>query len=129
MEDTMGLYIKEAAEKFGLPTHTLRYYEQEGLLPFLKRDENGNRVFEESDLSWLELIICLRKTDIALSKLREIVELTTEGDWTIPQRKRILEDHKEKMFEKQRQLDRAFAKIDHKLHYYDELEENAKNKL
>lgn len=44
----MEYHIKEAAAKVGLPTHTLRYYEQQGLLPFIKRDENGNRIFSES---------------------------------------------------------------------------------
>lgn len=117
----MGYSIKEVAEKVGLPTHTLRYYEKEGLLPFIKRDANGNRIFEEKDLSWLELVICLRKTDIALSELREIVNLTKEGDWTISKRKQILEKHKEKMLEKQRVLERAFLKIDEKIMYYDGL--------
>ena len=32
----MEYHIKEAAAKVGLPTHTLRYYEQQGLLPFIK---------------------------------------------------------------------------------------------
>ncbi|MCY7815489.1 MerR family transcriptional regulator [Bacillus haynesii] len=118
----MGYSIKEVAEKVGLPTHKLRYYEKEGLLPFIKRDANGNRIFEEKDLSWLELVICLRKTDIALSELREIVNLTKEGDWTVPKRKQILEKHKEKMLEKQRVLERTFLKIDEKIMYYDGLE-------
>ena len=122
MEDTMEIHIKEAAEKIGLPTHTLRYYEQEGLLPFIKRDENGNRIFNEADLLWLELIVCLRKTDIPLSELRAIVELTKEGDSTASQRKQIFEKHKEKMMEKKRDLDNAFIKIDSKIEYYDELE-------
>ncbi|MPQ26603.1 MerR family transcriptional regulator [Bacillus paralicheniformis] len=118
----MGYSIKEVAEKVGLPTHTLRYYEKEGLLPFIKSDGNGNRIFEEKDLSWLELVICLRKTDIALSELREIVNLTKEGDSTVPKRKQILEKHKEKMLEKQRVLERTFLKIDEKIMHYDGLE-------
>ncbi|WP_410512289.1 MerR family transcriptional regulator [Paenibacillus sp. BR2-3] len=118
----MEIHIKEAAEKIGLPTHTLRYYEQEGLLPFIKRDENGNRIFNEADLLWLELIVCLRKTDIPLSELRAIVELTKEGDSTASQRKQIFEKHKEKMMEKQRDLDNAFRKIESKIEYYDDLE-------
>ncbi|MNH98731.1 HTH-type transcriptional regulator AdhR [compost metagenome] len=120
----MEIYIKEAAEKIGLPTHTLRYYEQEGLLPFIKRDENGNRIFNEGDLLWLELIVCLRKTDIPLSELRAVVELTKEGDSTASQRKQIFEKHKEKMLEKQRDLDSAFIKIESKIEYYDELDKN-----
>ena len=128
MEDTMELYIKEAAEKVGLPTHTLRYYEKEGLLPFIKRDENGNRIFDETDLSWIELIVYFRKTDIALSELRTIVELTKEGDSTAGKRRQIFEKHKEKMMEKQRDLDIAFKKIETKIEYYDELEKKYKEK-
>ncbi|AOZ90906.1 MerR family transcriptional regulator [Paenibacillus crassostreae] len=120
----MKIHIKEAAEKVGLPTHTLRYYEQEGLLPFINRDENKNRIFNESDILWLELIICLRKTDIPLSELRTVVELTKEGESTASQRKQIFEKHKEKMMEKQRDLDNAFVKIESKIEYYDELEKN-----
>jgi MerR family transcriptional regulator, aldehyde-responsive regulator len=122
MEDTMEFYIKEAAEKVGLPASTLRYYEQEGLLPLIKRDENGNRIFDETDLSWIELIVCFRKTDLALSELRAIVELTKEGESTARKRKQIFEKHKEKMMEKQRDLDIAFKKIETKIEYYDELE-------
>lgn len=129
MEVAMGYSIKEVSEKVGLPTHTLRYYEQEGLLPFIKRDANGNRIFDENDLTWLELVLCLRKTGIALSELREIVELTKEGDWTIPNRKQILEKHKEKMMEKQRDLDRAFQKIDVKIEYYNQLEKQRQSEM
>ncbi|MGP7815626.1 MerR family transcriptional regulator [Niallia sp. 01092] len=118
----MLFYIKEAAEKVGLPAHTLRYYEQEGLLPFIKRDNNGNRMFDEKDLSWIELIICLRKTDISLSELREIVELTKEGGCTELKRKQILGKYKQKMMEKQKDLDKAVVKIKERMQYFDELE-------
>ncbi|MED3940332.1 MerR family transcriptional regulator [Priestia megaterium] len=125
----MEYHIKEAAAKVGLPTHTLRYYEQQRLLPFIKRDENGNRIFSESDIEWLEFIICLRKTDIALLELRKIVELTQEGDDTIGLRKRIFEKHREKMMEKQRELDAAFRKVETKIDYYDKLEQKYQEEL
>ncbi|MEK1830336.1 MerR family transcriptional regulator [Priestia megaterium] len=125
----MEYHIKEAAAKVGLPTHTLRYYEQQGLLPFIKRDENGNRIFSESDIEWLEFIICLRKTDIAPLELRKIVELTQEGDDTIGLRKRIFEKHREKMMEKQRELDAAFRKVETKIDYYDKLEQKYQEEL
>jgi MerR family transcriptional regulator, aldehyde-responsive regulator len=124
----MSYYIKEVSEKTGLPTHTLRFYEKEGLIPYIRRDENGNRIYEEKNLSWLELIICLRKTDITLSNLRKIVELAKEGDKTIPHRKKILENHKLIMIEKQKELDRAFNKINEKIEYFDHLEKKYKEK-
>ena len=118
----MQYHIKEAAAKIGLPTHTLRQYEQEGLLPFVKKDENRNRIFDEVDVTWLEFIVCLRKTDIALSELRKVIELTQEGKCTIALRKQIFEKHKEKMMEKQRELNTAFKEIKTKIEYYDKLE-------
>ncbi|MEC0093834.1 MerR family transcriptional regulator [Paenibacillus macquariensis] len=125
----MELYIKEVAEKVGLPAHTLRYYEQEGLLPLIKRDVNGNRIYDESDLLWLEVIVCLRKTDIPLSELRVVVELTKEGNNTAAKRKQIFEKHKEKLMEKQRDLDSAFQKIETKIEFYDELEKKYHNEI
>ena len=49
----MKYTIKQVAEQFALSAHTLRYYEKEGLLPLVTRDENGNRLFGEADLEWL----------------------------------------------------------------------------
>jgi len=56
----MGYSIGQVAKKTGLTTHTLRYYEKEGLLPFIKKSGSGLRVFSETDLDWLALIECLK---------------------------------------------------------------------
>ena len=37
----MGYSIGQAAKMTGLTAHTLRYYEKEGLLPFLKKTAPG----------------------------------------------------------------------------------------
>ncbi len=117
------MYIREAAEKLGIETHTIRYYEQEGLLPFVGRDSGGRRIFHEADLSWLDLITCLRITNIPIAELRKIVELTQEGEWTIPERRAVILKHKDKLLEEQRKLDKAFKKIAQKLEYFDDLEQ------
>ncbi|WP_405157162.1 MerR family transcriptional regulator [Paenibacillus sp. FSL K6-0108] len=44
-----------------ISTYTLRYYEKEALLPFVKRNENGVRLFNESDLEFLHVMYCLKK--------------------------------------------------------------------
>ena len=37
-----GTYtIKDAAKMMGVPTSTIRYYDKEGLLPFMERRESG----------------------------------------------------------------------------------------
>lgn len=57
----MGYSIGQVARKTGLTTHTLRYYEKEGLLPFVRKNSSGLRVFSDNDLGWLAMIECLKK--------------------------------------------------------------------
>lgn len=40
----------KAAEKIGISAYTLRFYDKEGLLPNVGRDEYGNRRFTDKDL-------------------------------------------------------------------------------
>lgn len=48
----MKLTISKAAKKMNLTTHTIRYYDKEGLLPFVERTESGIlRVYEGRDFS------------------------------------------------------------------------------
>lgn len=50
-EAFMNIYtIKEVSEKTGLSIYTLRYYDKEGLLPFVERSESGIRQFTDADL-------------------------------------------------------------------------------
>ena len=48
--------VGEMAKRIGVAPSTLRYYDKEGLLPFVERSEGGIRVFKETDYEWLQLI-------------------------------------------------------------------------
>ena len=39
--------VREAAEKLGIPSSTIRYYDKKGLLPFIERSPSGVRVFTD----------------------------------------------------------------------------------
>ena len=51
-----GYTIKEVAEMLHIPATTLRYYDKEGLLPYVKRMDSGYRLFSENDISMLRVI-------------------------------------------------------------------------
>ena len=53
--------VGEMAKMLDVPASTLRYYDKEGLLPFVERSPGGIRMFRESDYSWLKIISCLKK--------------------------------------------------------------------
>ena len=53
--------IGQVATMTGLSVSTLRYYDKEGLLPFVDRSPGGMRMFQEKDYEWLQIIGCLKK--------------------------------------------------------------------
>ena len=58
--------IGQAAEKTGLTISTMRYYDKEGLLPFVERTAGGQRLFKDSDFNWLSVIECLKNTGVPI---------------------------------------------------------------
>lgn len=120
--------IKEAAKLVNLPTHTVRYYEQEGLLHPLKRDANGNRVFNEDDIEWLKFICCLRGTGMSISEMKKFVGFYSSGDPTMEERMKILCDHKQSLLEKMNEMNNFLEKINQKIQWYDGQRKNFLNK-
>ena len=45
----MAYTVGEMARRMGVPASTIRYYDKEGLLPFVGRSSGGIRVFTEKD--------------------------------------------------------------------------------
>ncbi len=116
----MGFTIKQVAEKLDLTAYTLRYYEKEGLLPFVDRDNNGNRIFNDHDIEWLMLICCLRATGMSVGEIKRYVALCMEGDTTIESRREIILQHKYAVEQKIAQMNDCLTKINKKLGLYDE---------
>ncbi|MCA9996994.1 MAG: MerR family transcriptional regulator, partial [Anaerolineales bacterium] len=52
--------IQQAAAQTGLSVHTLRYYEDVGILPGIQRTGSGHRYYDEQDLGWIHWLKMLR---------------------------------------------------------------------
>ena len=78
--------VGEMAQKLGVPASTLRYYDKEGLLPFVERSSGGIRMFRESDFEWLQVIRCMKKAGMSIKDIRQYIELSMQGDDTIDTR-------------------------------------------
>ena len=48
--------IGEMAKRLNVAPSTLRYYDKEGMLPFIERSSGGIIMFQEKDMSWLQII-------------------------------------------------------------------------
>src|SRR4051812_41032793 len=77
---TEALTIAEAAERTGVSTHTLRYYERIGALRELpRRAPSGHRRYTERDVGWIVLLTCLRATGMPIATMLRYAELAREG--------------------------------------------------
>ncbi len=111
--------IKEISEKHNITPDTLRYYERVGLIPPVKRDKNGNRIYKEDDVRWIEFIKCMRSSGITIQGLIEYVNLFMQGDETIQARKELLEEQRKQLILKKQEIEDALNKLDKKIENYD----------
>lgn len=87
--------VCEVAKRLQLSPHTIRFYSKEGLLDFVERDQNGNRIFKESDFERLFIIASLKRAGMSIRQIRAFTVLAGQGDSTISQRLRIILDQRE----------------------------------
>ncbi len=116
----MNYSIGQAAAKMGLTAHTLRYYEKEGLLPFVKKSGSGLRVFTESDLGWLVMIECLKGTGMPLKGIKQYIDWYREGDSTLQNRLDMFKAQKVRLEEQMALLQKHMEKIAYKIELYEE---------
>lgn len=110
--------IGEMAKKLSLAPSTLRYYDKEGLLPFVERTDGGVRVFKEADYEWLKMIECLKKTGMKLSDIRLFVEMSMAGDSTVSERLALIIKQKEEVISKINELSETLKTLEFKEWYY-----------
>jgi DNA-binding transcriptional MerR regulator len=109
---------QEVVTRFGLSHDTLRYYEREGLLTEVERAPSGHRRYRASDVEMLDLVKCLRDTDMPIARLRTFAELVRDGDETIPDRIELLASHDDELTERIATLQERQIAIRHKITYY-----------
>ncbi len=116
--------IKQVSEQTDLKPHVLRYYEKEGLLPFVSRSENGVRRYSKDDLEWLGLVCCLKNTGMSIKKIKDFVDLCAQGDKTLKQRCDMLLEHKRDVEEQIREMYKHLEKVTYKISYFTEQYKN-----
>lgn len=111
--------IGEMANRLGVPASTLRYYDQEGLLPFVERSSGGIRLFKDDDYEWLQIIECLKKTGMQLKDIREFVLMAMEGDVTIDARLELIKKQQEAVEAQMEELRQTLNTLNFKRWYYE----------
>jgi DNA-binding transcriptional MerR regulator len=76
------MFISELAKKTGLTVHTIRFYEEEGLLDtrHVQRGANNYRFYSPEAIERLKLIKQAQATGFTIMELKELAEAYGCGD-------------------------------------------------
>ncbi|MCY8232658.1 MerR family transcriptional regulator [Priestia endophytica] len=110
--------ISEVANELNLTPYTLRYYDKEGLMPFVERRPNGTRLFKESDINALKVIECLKATGMPIKEIKNFIDWCSDGDSTLQQRYDMFMERKANVEAQMEELKKTMEVIEHKCWYY-----------
>lgn len=115
-----NITIKEVSRQYGITQDVLRYYERAGMIPTVTRTAGGIRDYQEEDLGWVELALCMRSAGLSVEAISEYVRLARLGDGTIKDRLALLQSQREGLLERQSQIAQALERLDHKIARYED---------
>ena len=124
LDKTPKYTVKEVAQIMKISAHTVRYYDNEGLIPFVSRTQSNARMFSEHDLSWIRTVHCLRATNLSINDIKKYIDLCLKGNKTIPQRAKIIFDQEKNLKEHLKQLQEQMKVLQVKKKYYTDLLKN-----
>ena len=121
--------VGEMAKKLQVAPSTLRYYDKEGLLPFVERSNGGIRMFKDTDFEWLQIINCLKKAGMSLKDIKAFIFMTMKGDDTLKERYELFTRHKEVIEAQMAELQETLDAVNYKCWYYQKASEAGTTKV
>ncbi|MBB3041594.1 MerR family transcriptional regulator [Nocardioides sp. LMS-CY] len=115
----MSYSIAEVAELTDLTPDTLRYYERDGLMLHpVDRSATGHRRYTDGDLTWINLLTCLRGTGMPIRDVRRYAELVRSGEGTEQARLDLLRAHRVQVLARLAEVQEHLGAIDRKIGIY-----------
>lgn len=118
-KEVNALTIKEVSEKYGISGDTLRYYEKIGMIPPVTRTAGGIRNYTETDLSWIELVLCMRNAGLPIEAIIEYVRLYRMGDSTFAARLSLLRNQRTALIAQKERIDEMLSRLNYKIARYE----------
>ncbi len=111
--------IGQVAKMQHLTISQIRYYDKQGLFPFLQRNEKGDRVFDEEALKYLEMILCLKNTSMPIQKIKQFIDWSMEGESTVLQRLALMKQQETNVLQLMQDTEKNLKKIQQKIAKYE----------
>lgn len=112
--------IGEMAKILEIPASTLRYYDKEGLLPFVERSNSGIRMFTDKDYEWLTVIDCLKKSGLTIKDIKTFIEMAEKGDESISDRLELFRSRRNAVKKQIQDMQETLELLKFKCWYYEQ---------
>ncbi len=112
--------VGEIAKVLGVPASTLRYYDKEGLLPFVERSSGGIRMFSQKDYEWLKVIECLKQSGLSIREIRNFIHMAMEGDSSLSGRLELFQTRRDAVKKQLEDMQETLALLEYKCWYYEQ---------
>lgn len=110
--------IREIGQIFDVPSSTLRYYEELGILPEVKRDEHKQRVYTDEHIDRLQAIICFKRTGLPMSKIHDFFEYAENLRDNIDKVVDMMENHEKYIVDQMEKMQQDLDHIRQKVRFY-----------
>lgn len=105
--------ITELSIKLGVPTSTLRYYEQIGLI-FSGRQPNGNRTYDEQQFERARRILLFRRAGVTIAELKQLFSNNMDDTTAL----KMLADAKRRISEQEKELAETMSFLEMKTNWH-----------
>lgn len=112
--------IGQVSKKYKLPITSIRYYEKKGLLTPEGTDEQGNRLFSESNLKRVLAIKTLRSAKIGITEIKDLFEVAKGDKTSLEEKKEILKNKRDEINFQIDNLNTIIEYLEYKDWYYSE---------
>ena len=110
--------VKETAELLGTSVHTVRYYDNLGLIPGTSRGTGKQRLFDDDAVEWLFVCLALRKAGMPLKDVKKYISLYQKGEETVPERYGLMLESRKNILSEIRRNELCLKFLDRKLEHY-----------
>ncbi len=113
--------IKQIREKFNIPSSTLRYYEDLGLFPEVKRTKTNQRIYTDEHIDRLNAIHCFKRTGLPMAQIHDFFEYAKDLHGHIDDIILMMENHEKDIICQMEKMQQDLEHIQQKVRFYNRI--------
>lgn len=115
--------IREISMALEIPSSTLRYYEEIGLLDHVARTDKNQRIYTDEHINRLKAINCFKNTGLPISEMQDFFKYENNLEENIDDIIELVTRHEKNINDQIKKLQHELKHIEHKVRYYNRIKQ------